>query len=138
MALQTIDAISARLQALDEQINRTNTIISEILGERRELDTQSQSEDSSEASTIDPMEFETENWESESVMSDISEATVPYYTSYVNEWEECSDLDDEETIVDEWIDTYRTPDTLVAPPGSPPWLYRPAYLDLSDVDFIDV
>jgi thiaminase len=132
MALHTIDAISARLEALDEQINRTNRIISEILGTRRELESES------EASTVDPMEFERENWESESVMSDISEATVPYYTSYVNEWEECSELDDEETIVGEWIDTYRTPDTLDAPPGSPPWLYRPAYLDLGDVDFIDV
>jgi thiaminase len=127
MAFQTLDAISARLQDLDDQINRTNTLISEILGERGELDTQSEQ---SEASTVDPMEFERENWESESVISDISEATVPYYTSYVNEWEECSELDDEETIVGEWIDTYRTPDTLGAiPPGSPPWLYRPAYLD---------
>jgi thiaminase len=132
MALHTIDAISARLEALDEQINRTNSIISEILGTRRELESES------EASTADPMEFEIENWESESVMSDISEATVPYYTSYVNEWEECSELDDEETIVDEWIDTYRTPDTLDAPPDSPPWLYRPAYLDLGDVDYTDL
>ena len=120
-----VEEWNRRLDQLNDQIRRADELLDVILS-RRDTQTPPQPQ------ALDYMDSASDDFEREEVMSEISEATVPYYTGYVHEWEECSEAD-EDTVVDEWLDTYYQTPSPLAPSQSPvpPRLYRPAYLDYS-------
>lgn len=128
MAFATIDEFETRISSLDVAINRMSSLLDSMLPQQSSTETRHLS-----GYPGWPEEYDSDGFEHEDVMSDISDdETVVYYNQY--DFGDVDEETDDHTFVPPWEKPYSS-DSLITPPATqqstdPPPLYRPSYLDL--------
>lgn len=129
MAFATIGEFETRISSLDVAINRMSSLLDSMLPQPPVTETETRHLSGYSGW---PEEYDSDGFEHEDVMSDISdEETVVYYNQY--DFGDVDEETDDITFVPPWEKPY-TFDSHVTPPpiqqsSDPPPLYRPSYLD---------